>query len=56
MKTFGWFSPNLGESFSMPTGLPMLLTELFLGIWLIVRGFSPSATAIEPARQLALEA
>jgi len=33
----------------------MLLNEVFLGIWLIVRGFCPSAAAIEPARQLALE-
>lgn len=52
----GWFSPDLGEALGMITGLPMLLNEVFLGIWLIVRGFSPSATAIEPARQLALEA
>ena len=52
----GWFSPDLGETLGMVTGLPMLLNEVFLGIWLIVRGFSPSATAIEPARQLALEA
>lgn len=51
----GWFSPELGESLGMMTGLPMLVNEVFLGIWLIVRGFSPSATAIEPARQLALE-
>lgn len=52
----GWFSTELGESLGMITGLPMLLNEVFLGLWLIVRGFSPSATAIEPARQLALEA
>ena len=52
----GWFSPDLGETLGMITGLPMLLNELFLGIWLIVRGFDPSATAIEPARQLVLEA
>jgi hypothetical protein len=39
----------------MITGLPMLLNEVFLGIWLIVRGYSSSATAIEPARKLALE-
>jgi hypothetical protein len=52
----GWFNPDLGQSLGMLTGLPMLLNEVFLGIWLIVRGFSPSTTAIEPARQLALEA
>lgn len=52
----GWFSPDLGESLGMVTGLPMLLNEIFLGIWLIVRGFNPPATATEPARQLALEA
>ena len=52
----GWFSPDLGETLGMVTGLPMLLNEVFLGIWLIVRGFSPSTTAIEPARRLALEA
>ena len=51
----GWFSPDLGESLGMITGLPMLLNELFLGIWLIVRGFNPPATAIEPAAQFALE-
>lgn len=52
----GWFNPELGKSIGMITGLPMLLNEVFLGIWLIIRGFSPSATAIEPARQPALEA
>jgi len=52
----GWFSPDLGGSLGMITGLPMLLNEVFLGIWLIVRGFSPSAIALEPARRLALEA
>jgi hypothetical protein len=53
---FGWFNPALGETLGMITGLPMLLNEVFLGIWLIVRGFNPSAAVIEPARQLALEA
>lgn len=52
----GWFNPDLGETLGMVTGLPMLLNEIFLGIWLIVRGFNPSAAAIEPTRQLALEA
>jgi len=52
----GWFSPDLGKALGMITGLPMLLNEVFLGIWLIVRGFNPSATIIEPARKPALEA
>jgi len=52
----GWFNPELGETLGMATGLPMLLNEVFLGLWLIVRGFNPSAAIIEPARQLALEA
>lgn len=52
----GWFNPNLGETLGMVTGLPMLLNEVFLGIWLIVRGFNQSTPAIEPARQFALEA
>lgn len=52
----GWFNPDLGETLGMVTGLPMLLNEVFLGIWLIARGFNPSAAVIEPARQLALEA
>ena len=52
----GWFCPDLGETLGMVTGLPMLLNEVFLGIWLIVRGFNQSTLAIEPARQFALEA
>lgn len=52
----GWFSPGLGESLGMVTGLPMLLNEVFLGLWLIIRGFNPSANTLEPARQFALEA
>jgi hypothetical protein len=51
----GWFNPDLGETLGMVTGLPMLLNEIFLGIWLIVRGFNPSSPAIESARQLAME-
>ncbi len=50
-----WFSPELGASLGMITGLPMLLNEVFLGVWLIARGFSPDASALEPARQHALE-
>jgi len=50
-----WFSPELGASLGTMIGLPMLLNEVFLGSWLIVRGFSSSAAALEPARQLTLE-
>ena len=32
-------------------GVLMLLNELFLGVWLIVKGFNPSAIVSEPARQ-----
>jgi len=45
----GWFNPVLGETLGMVTGLPMLLNEVFLGTWLIVRGFNPSIPATEPA-------
>lgn len=55
-SVLGWFSPDLGESLGMISGLPMLLNELFLGIWLIVRGFDPSAAVIEPARHVVWEA
>jgi hypothetical protein len=29
--------------------LPIILNEVFLGIWLIVKGFNPSAVAAESA-------
>jgi len=40
---------------SMPTstmilGLPIMLNELFIGVWLIVKGFNPSAIASESAK------
>ena len=31
--------------------LPIIMNEVFLGIWLIVKGFNPSAIAPEPAKQ-----
>ena len=43
------FGLTLDPSISMITGLPMLLNELFLGIWLIARGFNPSAAVLEAA-------
>jgi hypothetical protein len=30
-------------------GIPMGLNELFLGVWLIVKGFNPSAISSESA-------
>ena len=51
----GWFMPDLGAALGMITGLPMLLNELFLGVWLIVKGFNPSAIAALSARQPELE-
>jgi hypothetical protein len=47
----GWFMPDLGAALGMITGLPPLLNELLLGVWSIVRGFSPPAIASHPARQ-----
>jgi hypothetical protein len=43
---------NLLESFDvhisagMVFGLPIILNEIFLGIWLIVRGFNPHEEAL----------
>ena len=47
----GWFMPDLGAALGVITGLPMLLNELFLGVWLIVKGFNPSAIAALSATQ-----
>ena len=43
--------PDLGAALGVITGLPMLLNELFLGVWLIVKGFNPSAVAALSATQ-----
>ena len=40
---FEIFGINLGTGVGLVTGLPMLLNELFLGIWLIIKGFNPEA-------------
>ena len=45
LDTFG-ISPGSLEFL----GVLMLLNELFLGVWLIVKGFNPSAIASEPAK------
>lgn len=44
LETFG-----ISVSFGMILALPIILNEVFLGIWLIVRGFSSSALAPESA-------
>jgi hypothetical protein len=33
----------------MVFALPMILNEIFLGFWLLVKGFNPSAVSIESA-------
>jgi hypothetical protein len=50
---FEIFGVELGTAFSMVTGLPMLLNELFLGVWLIVKGFSSDAVITDPAEAVA---
>lgn len=40
METFG-----ISIAAGMLLGLPIILNEIFLGIWLIVKGFNPSAVA-----------
>jgi hypothetical protein len=41
----GFILPNgLGESIPMMLGLPIILNELFLGVWLIVKGFREPVT------------
>lgn len=44
LDLFGFPSGNLG--------VIMLLNELFLGVWLIVKGFDPVATALLPAEKV----
>jgi hypothetical protein len=48
---FETFGVELGTAFSMITGLPMLLNELFLGVWLLVKGFSPDAMITDPTQE-----
>ena len=44
LQTFG-----IEVSAGLLFGLPIILNEIFLGFWLIVRGFSPSAIASDAA-------
>jgi hypothetical protein len=45
------FALSVGPAIGLVLGLPMLLNELFLGVWLIAKGFNPSAIASESADQ-----
>ena len=40
---------GISISIGMVLALPMILNEIFLAIWLILKGFSPSAPAAQPA-------
>jgi hypothetical protein len=43
------FALSVSPGVGLVLGLPMLLNELFLGVWLIARGFNPSAILSGPA-------
>jgi hypothetical protein len=45
------FALSVGPAIGLVLGLPMLLNELFLGVWLIIKGFNPSAISSLSARQ-----
>ena len=46
-NVLGFLLPNgLGESLPMMLGLPIILNELFLGVWLIIKGFRESVTGM----------
>jgi hypothetical protein len=41
---------GMGISWGMVLALPIILNEIFLGIWLIVKGFNPPESVAEPAQ------
>ena len=45
------FELSLSPGIGLVLGLPMLLNELFLGVWLIVKGFNSTAIASGSAEQ-----
>ena len=44
------FGIEIGMGLGMVFALPMITNEIFMGIWLIVKGFSASALAAGPAK------
>jgi hypothetical protein len=46
------FNVEIGNSIGMIFALPMISNEIFLGIWLIVKGFKPSTIASGVVKQL----
>jgi len=53
MVMFGFFGAT--SPISDVLQIPIALQEMVLAVWLIVKGFNPSAVAFEPARQPQLE-
>jgi Domain of unknown function (DUF4386) len=49
------FGLRLGSEVGPFLGLPMLLNELVLGLWLIVRGFNSSQAVSEPAEPFKMQ-
>jgi hypothetical protein len=45
------FALSVGPAIGLVLGLPMLLNELFLGVWLIIKGFNPSPIVSGSAEQ-----
>jgi hypothetical protein len=45
------FAISISPAIELVIGLPMLLNELFLGVWLIVKGFNPAAVAALSEKQ-----
>ncbi|MEJ2305734.1 MAG: hypothetical protein P8Y14_29785, partial [Anaerolineales bacterium] len=46
------FAISVPTALGVVLGLPMLLNELFLGVWLIVKGFNPAAISSASAEQI----